>query len=199
MRLGFAPVIVPVIALCASPLAVAEWTVTDLLSLRSEVVETHASFIQDRYSVLLSEPLRSRGRLHYRAPGFLLQEFDAPFASRTVLDGETLLTWRDGEEVSMPLRRSGRVGVYARALCGVLGGRIGDIGDHFRIDLSGTEERWTLRLTLRDDLSSNDGRNGHAASSQPYVEIRGRREKLRRIEVRESPAERTVMEIREAR
>ena len=133
MRLGFAPVIapviVPVIALCASPLAVAEWTVTDLLSLRSEVVETHASFIQDRYSVLLSEPLRSRGRLHYRAPGFLLQEFDAPFASRTVLDGETLLTWRDGEEVSMPLRRSGRVGVYARALCGVLGGRIGDIGD----------------------------------------------------------------------
>lgn len=195
MRLGFASVI----ALCASPLATAEWTVTDLLSVRSEVVETHASFIQDRHSLLLNEPLRSRGRLHYRAPGFLLQEIDAPFASRTVLDGDTLLMWRDGREVSMSLRRSGRVGLYARALRGVLSGRIGDIAGRFRIDLSGTEERWTLRLTLRDDLSSHDGRNGHVASAQPYVEVRGRREKLRRIEVRESPTERTVMEIHEAR
>ena len=195
MKFGFAPVI----ALCALPVAAAAWTVTDLLSVRSEVVETHAGFVQDRHSALLSEPLRSRGRLHYRAPGYLLREIDAPFASRTVLDGDTLRMWRDGREVSMSLRRSGRAGLYARALRGVLSGRIGDIEDHFRTDLSGTEERWTLRLTLRDDASSLDGRDGHVVSTPPYVEIRGRRGTLRRIEVQESPTERTVMAIHEAR
>ena len=195
MRLGAAPVI----ALCAMPVIAAQWSLTDLLSARSAVVEAHASFTQDRYSLLLDEPLRSTGRLYYRAPDFLLQETDAPFASRKILDGETLRMWRNGKDVSMSLRHSPRVGLYARALRGVLGGRLDDMGEGFRISLSGSEQDWVLRLTLRDDLPENDGRDRNRASFAPTIEIHGQREQLRRIALRESATERTVMEIREAR
>ena len=135
----------------------------------------------------------------YRAPDFLLQETNAPFASRKILDGETLRMWRNGKDVSMSLRHSPRVGLYARALRGVLGGRLDDMGEGFRISLSGGEQDWVLRLTLRDDLPENDGRDRHRASFVPTIEIHGQREQLRRIVLRESATERTVMEIREAR
>ena len=194
MRLGAAAMI----ALCALPVAAGEWSLTELLSARRAVVESHASFVQDRYSLLLNERLRSKGNLHYRAPDYLLQEIDPPYSSRILLDGETLHMWRDGQEVSMSLRRSPRVGLYVRALRGVLGGRLDDIGERFLIDLSGSEQDWVLRLTLRDDPSDNDDRSGHPASSPPTIEIRGQREQLRHIKLQESPGERTLMEIHEA-
>lgn len=194
MRLGAAAMI----ALCALPEAAAEWSLTELLSARRAVVESHASFVQDRYSLLLNEGLRSTGRLYYRAPDYLLQEIDPPFSSRILLDGETLHMWRDGREVSMPLHRSPRAGLYVGALRGVLGGRLDNIGERFLINLSGTEHDWVLRLTLRDDPSDNDDRSGSPASWLPTIEIRGQREQLRRIELQESPGERTLMDIHEA-
>ena len=99
----------------------------------------------------------------------------------------------------MSLRHSPRVGLYARALRGVLGGRLDDLGEGFRISLSGSEQDWVLRLTLRDDLPENDGRDRNRASFAPTIEIHGQREQLRRIALQESATERTVMEIREAR
>ena len=187
-----------VIVLCALPVSAAGWSLADLLSVRRAVVEAHAKFVQDRYSLLLDQPLRSEGHLYYRAPDYLSQAIDAPFASRKTLDGETLSMWRDGQEVSVSLQRSRRVGLYARALRGVLSGQLDDISEHFRFTLSGNEQNWVLRLDLREGVRENDDRISHPVSPGPYIEIRGQREHLRRILLHESRTERTVMEIREA-
>ena len=187
-----------VVVLCALPVTAAEWSLTELLSARRAVVETHASFAQERYSLLLEDPLRSKGHLYYHAPDFLSQEIDAPFALRKTLDGDTLSIWRDGQQEHLSLRRYPRAGLYARALRGVLSGQLDDVDEYFEVSLSGDEHDWILRLTSREDLRENDSRSGHPGSPRPYIEIRGQRERLRRIVVRESATERTVMEIREA-
>ena len=187
-----------VAVLCALPVAAAEWSLTELFSARSSVVETHASFAQERYSLLLEQPLRSNGHLYYHAPDFLSQEIDTPYALRKTLDGDTLSILRDGRQENLSLRRYPRAGLYARALRGVLSGRLDDIEEHFEVRLSGDEHDWILRLTSRADLRESDSRSGHPGSPRPYIEIRGQRERLHHIVLRESATERTVMEIRES-
>ena len=88
MRLGAALVI----ALCAMPVIAAQWSLTDLLSARSAVVEAHASFTQDRYSLLLDEPLRSTGRLHYRNLSTTLRHRRLRFTEQSLL----LWIWQVG-------------------------------------------------------------------------------------------------------
>ena len=179
------------------PATAANWSLAELLAARRAVVEVRANFVQVRYSLLLEAPLHSRGRLYYRAPDFLSQEIDAPFASRKTLNGDTLSMWRDGRSHSLSLRSYPRAGLYARALRGVLGGQLDDLDEHFEISLSGGEDDWVLRLSPRKDLSQDSRRNGNIDPSPSYIEICGQREQLRRIVLRQSATERTVIQIRE--
>lgn len=180
--------------LTALPASAADWSLEALMQARRAVQAAEARFVQERHSFLLDAPLRSEGRLLYRAPDVLKQEITAPYPSSLSLAGDTLTLDKDGESHSISLRQYPQAGRYVEALRGVLSGDLATLREHFNLEFQGDQHQWSLALLPHDDTLYEDS----AASFGPQIEridIRGSGAEMSRIELRQSASERTLMTI----
>lgn len=102
-------------------------------------------------SPLLREPLTVSGELGYAGPDNLDRRVTQPYEELTQIRGESVRVERTGEAVrSFALRRAPELRSLLASFAALLSGDLAGIERAFDVQVSGSEQTWTLQLTPRD-------------------------------------------------
>jgi hypothetical protein len=140
------------LSLCA-PIAgqAAEFSIFDLMNSLSQVKESRASFVEEKHLAALTEPLRSRGDLDYRAPAHLVKRTVAPIEETIEVDGSQLSIARpsEGKRQSLSLDSYPDIKVFVVAIRATLAGDLDTLRQSYEVGFSGTAQAWELTLVPR--------------------------------------------------
>lgn len=148
---------------------------------------TEVSFIERKYSDLLSEPVVSSGMLIYRRPDIVEKKIESPRKESYRFSGEELILVRNGTEKRIQLLSQPMLSAMAASLRGVLGGDLALLRNYYQLSLQGEELSWRLDLTPVDEETVR------------YVQriiVLGRAGRIEQIEVRETSGDRSVLRVR---
>ena len=123
-----------------------EWGIDPLLAAIAAGVQEELGFVEERHDALLGVPLRSEGRLQYRAPDYLAKYIEQGGSGSFVLQGDTLRATRRGSEHELELDSHPALRALAVALRASLGGDRAALEQYFVLSLTGTPAAWQLRL-----------------------------------------------------
>ncbi|MBP6216206.1 MAG: fatty acyl CoA synthetase [Luteimonas sp.] len=145
------------------------------------------AFVEVRDSPMLKAPLRLSGE--YRRPDAdtLVREVRAPYAETTTLRGGEATLERAGKPPrTFALSRAPELASLQSSFGALLAGDTAALHAHYRIEASGTRERWVLQLVPRDAKLAARLRN---------LRLHGRGDELRCIETMPAKGEvqRTLM------
>jgi len=133
------------------PTNATEVDAAELLPRLARPAPSTTTFIEVRYSALLSEPLVVSGTLEHRQDGALVRRVTDPYRETTILAGENVLVEREG---SKPRRFSLDRAPELRGMLASFGALIkGDralLDRYFAITASGSSDAWTIELGPRD-------------------------------------------------
>jgi hypothetical protein len=168
--------------------ALAAWDVQTLMQEMAQVPSSHARFVETRHLAMLTRPLELTGSLSYERPNRLSKHVQSPFDELLTVEGDalTLVNKSKGEQRFLSLREQPALGALVESVRATLAGDLARLERHYRIELSGPREAWSLRLAPR------------AAQVRAHVEtitVAGSAARVRRIEVLESGGDRSVMTI----
>jgi hypothetical protein len=109
------------------------------------------AFVEYRFSHLLKKPLRSSGKLEYRADGVLARYVDAPYREVTEVTGdEVRITRGDKPARTLSLQRAPQLRVLLGSFRALLEGTLVPLQQDFEIALAEDGANWTLTLKPRD-------------------------------------------------
>jgi hypothetical protein len=149
-------VVTAIVALAAVLVAAASHAAPDtgaLIARLARPAPASISFLEVRFSTLLTEPLVVGGTLVYEGEGSLTRRVETPYREESAIRGETVRVERDGEEPrTFALRRAPELRGLLTSMIGLLAGNASFIGEHFAASTSGDDQRWRL------DLAPTDGR-----------------------------------------
>ena len=133
-------------------------------------------------------PLELKGSLRYERPNRISKHVQSPFDELLSVEGDalTLVNRAKGEQRILSLREQPALGALVESVRATLAGDLAQLERHYKVELSGAREAWSLRLAPR------------AAQVRAYVEtitIAGSAARVRRIEVLETGGDRSVMTI----
>lgn len=149
-----------------------------------------ARFTESRTSSLLREPIRSEGTLAHGAGGRMEKHTLAPREERLVVEGGTITVQRaDGGHYALRLSDQPGVQAMIEGLRGTLAGDLHALQRHYRVELQGSFENWTLFLLPRDAL---------LAELVTDVRIAGSRGDVREVQIREASGDRSVLTLSNA-
>ena len=145
------------------------------------------AFVEVRDSPMLKAPLRLSGE--YRRPDAdtLVREVRAPYAETTTLRGGEATLERAGKPPrTFALSRAPELASLQSSFGALLAGDTAALHAHYRIEASGTRERWVLQLVPRD---------AKLAARLRGIALHGRGDELRCIETMPAKGEvqRTLM------
>lgn len=169
-----------------------DWDIASLLHGFAEIKQARAAFDEQKYSALLTTPLRIAGELTYTAPARLEKTITSPVRERLIADGERLRVERPHADGSVatyrlalddhPLLRPLIAGVRA-----TLAGDAATLERHYVLALSGSEQAWELHLLPRDAA---------VRAVVTRVRLQGRGAQIREIEINEASGDRSLMRLR---
>ena len=160
---------------------------TRLMQLLAAVPATEVSFIEKKYSTLLSEPVVSSGKLVYRRPDTVEKNIESPRKERYRFVGDELVLTRNGSEKHIALSSQPLLLAFAASLRGVLGGDLALLRTHYQLSLQGAEPSWQLAMTPTDEQTGR------------YVQrimVSGRASRVDQIEVYETSGDRSLLQVR---
>ena len=160
---------------------------TRLMQLLAAAPTAEVSFIEKKYSVLLSEPVISSGRLRYQRPDIVEKNIELPRKEQYRFVGDDLLLVRNGAEKRIRLSSQPLLLAFAASLRGVLGGDLALLRTHYQLSLTGNQLSWRLDLTPDDE--------GIGRYVQRIV-VTGHDGQIEQIEVREVSGDRSVLQVR---
>jgi len=130
----------------------AEWGFTELMQGFHAVTASHAHFVERHYLGMLSEPLKSSGKLAYAAPDKLEKITLTPQPERLALDGDRLTIDQGpaGRRQSFALSAHPEIAGVVESIRGTLAGDPDALERFFAIGLTGDARAWTLRLEPKD-------------------------------------------------
>ena len=180
-----AAVAVPVLVL---PARAADFELSALMELLAAVPSSRDSFSETKHSAVLSAPLLLKGTLAYARPDRLEKSVLAPYEERTVVAGNSVTMENRTLQQSrtFSLSSSSPVSAFVESMRATLAGDRAALERHYRVQLEGKAESWTMTLVPREKK---------LASLVKRIQIGGARERLRRIEVEEASGDRSVMLI----
>jgi hypothetical protein len=158
-----------------------------LMQLLGATPAAEVAFVEKKYSILLSEPVVSSGKLLYRRPDVVEKNIESPRKESYRFAGAELLLVRNGTEKRIPLSSQPLLSAMAASLRGVLGGDLALLRNHYQLSLQGYEPSWRLEMT---PLEEETGR---------YVQrilVSGRAGRIEQIEVHETSGDYSVLQIR---
>ena len=160
--------------------------VARLMQLIAATPVAEASFVEKKYSSLLSEPVVSSGKLLYRRPDVVEKNIEVPRKEQYRFVGDELLMTRNGTERKLLLSSQPMLAAFAASLRGTLAGDLNLLRNHYQLSLQGGEASWRLDMTPLEEETSR------------YVQsiaVSGRAGRIDQIEVRETSGDRSVMQI----
>ena len=160
---------------------------TRLMQLLAAAPTAEVSFIEKKYSSLLSEPVISSGKLRYQRPDIVEKNIELPRKEQYRFVGDDLLLVRNGAEKRIRLSSQPLLLAFAASLRGVLGGDLALLRTHYQLSLTGNQLSWRLDLTPDDE--------GIGRYVQRIV-VTGHDGQIEQIEVREVSGDRSVLQVR---
>ena len=177
----------PVILMLATSVARADaFDLAQLMQLLAATPTAEVSFIEKKYSSLLSEPVVSSGKLRYRRPDIVEKNIELPRKEQYCFVGDELLLVRIGAEKRIRLSSQPLLLAFAASLRGVLGGDLALLRAHYQLSLTGDQSSWRLDLTPVDE--------GIGRYVQRIV-VSGHDGRIEQIEVREISGDRSVLQV----
>ncbi len=186
------------LTLCASTPAAAQepglqqnaagWGIQQVMRELAAVKRSQARFVERKYLKVLNAPLELRGTLTYVAPGNLEKRTLTPKPETLTVEGDRLTIESAGRNVRRTLRLQDYPVLWAfvESIRSTLSGDIAALERFYRVELEGGRARWRLYLVPRD-------RDMRAVIS--LINIGGSRDRVERIEVKESRGDRSVTTI----
>ena len=168
----------------AAPAAALE--LAELMSQLSQVRSGEARFTEQRLVKGLDAPLVSSGTLSFSSPDRFTRTTLAPRPESMAVEGKIVTLNRNGRSRSLVLDAAPEIEAIVESVRGTLTGNAQSLQQHFKVNVSGTLEQWTLELLpieprLQVMLAS--------------VRITGRRAELRTVEMRMADGDRSLMQI----
>ncbi|MDO5058402.1 MAG: outer membrane lipoprotein carrier protein LolA [Neisseria sp.] len=140
-------------------------------------------FVQQRYLKSLPKPMTAHGKFVLQPGKGLLWLMEKPFDNRLRVRADGIMQW-NGKNWSAA--KSGAQAVQNRQIAlflDLLGGNTQGLAQHFELKLSGTPQRWALRLQPKTALMKQ---------VFEHIDISGG-QTVRRVELHEKQGDRTVM------
>ncbi len=144
-------------------------------------------FIEQQFLAILDHPIESSGELRYDAPDHLEKRTLLPRAETLLLDGGVLTAERGGRRHVLDLHRYPQILPFVESIRATLAGDRSALERLFRVEFSGSLERWDLILVPLDRQT---------AKSVARVQIDGSRDQLQRVEIRHADGDRSLMTLR---
>jgi hypothetical protein len=110
------------------------------------------SFVEVRYSALLTEPLVVAGELEHRHDGALVRRVQEPYRETTTLLGENVTVERDGSRPRrFSLDRAPELRGILNSFGAMLKGDRATLEQHFEVASSESDNAWRIDLVPRGD------------------------------------------------
>ena len=162
----------------------------DVMQLLAARRHGEVSFVEQHFLSLLKRPVESSGELIYEAPDRLEKRTVEPRAESLVLAGDVLTVQRGGRTHELELKSYPQVAPLVESIRATLAGNRSALQRIFRVQFSGSLERWTLVLIPLD---------AQVAKNVSEVQIDGSRDDLLKVEIRQSDGDRSLMTLRPVR
>lgn len=168
----------------ASPLLWA-FSTAELAQTLQKPANVQGAFTQQRYLKSLSKPMTTNGQFVLIPKRGLLWHMQKPFENRLRVRADGIMQW-NGKSwiVANPSKMNGQ-SQQIRLFLDLLGGNTQGLEKQFDLQLSGSQQKWTLRLNPKTALMKQIFN---------HIEISGD-SVVRRIELNEKQGDRTVMQF----
>jgi len=160
--------------------------VDELLKLLAARRHSHVTFSEVHELRMLDRPLESSGELMYDAPDRLEKRTLKPKAEDLVLANGVLTARRGQHTRSLVLREHPEAAPFVEAIRATLAGDRAALEQFFRIEFTGSLDRWTLRLVPTDAT---------LARSVNQVRIEGARAAIATVEILETDGDRSRLTL----
>lgn len=176
-----------------------------LMDRLAAVDHVDVTYREQRFSSLFAQPLERSGRIVYRAPDYFRKELDGDRPVDLVIRGREVTVRTGGDEHHFSLGDQPALALFANALFGALRGDRQALEKQFKVGFEGSLDRWTLTLRPRRSAvaaAREDGAGGDfIVGGQPFetLTIDGSGARFRRMEIRQSDTDRTVIRFGEPR
>lgn len=162
-----------------SPLVLA-FSQNDLVALLQKNTSQQGEFTQQRFLKSLDKPITTGGRFVLLTKKGLLWQMKKPFVNNLLVKPSGIMQWNGQSWVANEnVAQSQQVGLFL----GLLSGDISAIESQFSLNLTGTEENWTLQLMPSSLLMKQ---------IFDSIKIRGG-ETVKEIELNEKQGDRTLI------
>lgn len=158
----------------------------ELMALMARRTGGEAKFTEQRFVKGLDAPLVSSGTLSFQSPDRFARRTLEPRAESMVVQGNQVTLSRGSRSKTMTLDASPEATVAVEALRGTLTGNAAALQRHFRTQVSGSAERWTLELKPLDPS---------AAGPLMGLKVSGMRDEVRTVETLLQGGDSSVMTI----
>ncbi|HUY83453.1 MAG TPA: LolA-related protein [Steroidobacteraceae bacterium] len=148
-----------------------------------------ATFTETQRLAVLDRPIESAGELIYDAPGRLEERLRAPRRESLIVDGDRMIVERGGRRRVLALSRSDGLATLIGSLRATFAGDEAALGREFFVAFQGDIDHWSMRL---------EPRSAALAGRVAAIRIDGARGTLRRIVIRGTNGDRSVMRLSES-
>lgn len=158
----------------------------ELMGLLAERRSGEARFTEQREVATLSAPLVSSGTLSFEAPDRFVRRTLQPRAETMAVQGNTLTLTRGGKTRQFTLDAAPEMVAIVEAVRGTLTGNAESLQKHFRAQVSGRPEQWSLLLLPLEARLAHQVRE---------IRLEGQRADLRGVTIEMHDGDRSVMQI----
>ncbi len=173
--------------LSTGAVAADNWTIATLMQTLSEVRQAHAEFSETKKLSVLTTPLKTSGRLIYRAPLFLEKETNQPYHEVLRVDGNNITRENQrGQKQNFSIQAYPAVWAFVESFRATLAGDLKTLERFYKVRLDGNEKQWQLLLLPKDPEM---GELVHA------IRINGQGNLITSIETQEAAGDSTLMTL----
>ena len=168
----------------ASPLLWA-FSTAELAQTLQKPANVQGAFTQQRYLKSLTQPMTTNGQFVLIPRRGLLWHMQKPFENRRRVRADGIMQWNGKSWVAANQSKINGQSQQIRLFLDLLGGNTQGLEKQFDLQLSGSQQKWTLRLNPKTALMKQIFN---------HIEISGD-SVVRRIELNEKQGDRTVMQF----
>ena len=168
----------------ASPLLWA-FSAAELAQTLQKPANVQGAFTQQRYLKSLAKPMTTNGQFVLIPKRGLLWHMQKPFENRLRVRADGIMQWNGKSWVAANQSKMNGQSQQIRLFLDLLGGNTQGLEKQFDLQLSGSQQKWTLRLNPKTALMKQIFN---------HIEISGD-SVVRRIELNEKQGDRTVMQF----